>query len=190
MLRHCNASMQATRKNYVAIERMFSSALVNAEGRAQRENVRREERGSGRGTRRELWAPPGSGSSTSGSYVVSCTDARPSPPTHFLPSAASSPSPLPAGHREKFRRRIGSAFEFFVESLDGIGGAQHGPIRRIELKKRQQGIQVFLDDLHRRRKQPPHCWFFAKNFYITSGVLNRFSFSSAFTHSVPHYPRR
>ena len=30
-------------------------------------------------------------------------------------------------------------------------------------------------------------WFFPKNFYITSGVLNRFSFSSAFTHSVPHY---
>src|SRR6184192_612200 len=47
--------------------------------------------GSGRGTRRELWAPPDSGSSTDGSYVVSCTDARPSPPTHFLPSAASSP---------------------------------------------------------------------------------------------------
>src|SRR5438876_8440624 len=41
--------------------------------------------GSGRGTRRELWAPPDSGSSTSGSYVVSCTDARPSPPTHFPP---------------------------------------------------------------------------------------------------------
>src|SRR5436190_16310597 len=60
--------------------------------------------GSGRGTRRELWAPPGSGSSTSGSYVVSCTDARPSPSTHFLPSAASSPSHLPAGHGEKFRR--------------------------------------------------------------------------------------
>src|SRR5438552_18939142 len=60
--------------------------------------------GSGRGTRRELWAPPDSGSSTSGSYVVSCTDARPSPPTHFLPSAASSPSHLPAGHGEKFRR--------------------------------------------------------------------------------------
>src|SRR5207244_5951747 len=32
-------------------------------------------------------------------------------------------------------------------------------------------------------------WFFPKNFYITSGVLNRFSFSSAFTHSVPHYLR-
>src|SRR6266566_339560 len=60
--------------------------------------------GSGRGTRRELWAPPDSGSSTSGSYVVSCTDARPQPPTHFLPSAASSPSHLPAGHGEKFRR--------------------------------------------------------------------------------------
>src|SRR5207244_13419651 len=40
----------------------------------------------------------------SGSYVVSCTDARPPPPTHFLPSAASSPSHLPAGHGEKFRR--------------------------------------------------------------------------------------
>src|SRR5438552_17719970 len=60
--------------------------------------------GSGRGTRRESWAPPDSGSSTSGSYVVSCTDARPSPPTHFLPSAASSPSHLPAGYGEKFRR--------------------------------------------------------------------------------------
>src|SRR6266480_1328381 len=60
--------------------------------------------GSGRGTRRELWAPPDSGSATSGSYVVSCTDARPSPPTNFLPSAASSPSHLPAGHGEKFRR--------------------------------------------------------------------------------------
>src|SRR5437667_1743557 len=60
--------------------------------------------GSGRGTRRELWAPPDRGSATSGSYVVSCTDARPSPPTHFLPSAASSPSHLPAGHGEKFRR--------------------------------------------------------------------------------------
>src|SRR5207302_751339 len=66
--------------------------------------IERSEGGSGRSTRRELWAPPDSGSSTSGSYVVSCTDARPSPPTHFLPSAASSPSHLPAGHGEKFRR--------------------------------------------------------------------------------------
>src|SRR5205823_8664528 len=50
--------------------------------------------GAGRGTRRDLWAPPDRGSSTSGSYVVSCTDVRPQPPTHFLPSAASSPSHL------------------------------------------------------------------------------------------------
>src|SRR5437870_8823901 len=85
--------------------------------------------GSGRGTRRELWAPPGSGSSTSGSYVVSCTDARPSPPTHFLPSAASSPSPLPAGHREKFRRPLAPALHFTVHPRDAIGGAQHGPRR-------------------------------------------------------------
>ncbi len=28
----------------------------------------------------------------------------PAPPSHFLPSAASSPSHLPAGHGEKFRR--------------------------------------------------------------------------------------
>src|SRR2546427_12741604 len=48
--------------------------------------------GSGRGTRRELSAALDSGSSTSGSYVVSCTDARPEPPTHFLPSAVGSAS--------------------------------------------------------------------------------------------------
>src|SRR5437660_4648718 len=60
--------------------------------------------GSWRGTRRELWAPLERFCSTSESHVVSCTDARPSPPTHFLPSAASSPSHLPAGHGEKFRR--------------------------------------------------------------------------------------
>src|SRR5438132_3560445 len=80
--------------------------------------------GSGQGTRRELWAPPGSGSSTSGSYVVSGTDARPSPPTHFLPSAASSPSPLPAGHREKFRRLLAPAFDVIVDSLDGVRSAK------------------------------------------------------------------
>src|SRR5438067_1374560 len=46
---------------------------------------------------------------------VSCTDARPepfpAPPSHFLPSAASSPSHLPAGHREKFRRWGGALEE-------------------------------------------------------------------------------
>jgi len=64
--------------------------------------------GSGRGTPRESWAPPDSGSSTSGSYVVSCTDARPepftAPPSHFLPSAASSPVAPACWPREKFRR--------------------------------------------------------------------------------------
>src|SRR5204863_8391558 len=60
--------------------------------------------GSWRGTRRELWALLERFCSTSESHVVSCTDARPSPPIHFLPSAASSPSHLPAGHGEKFRR--------------------------------------------------------------------------------------
>src|SRR6266566_4506415 len=52
--------------------------------------------GSGRGTRRELWAPPDSGSAQpTDRRFVSCTDSRPepfpAPPSHFLPSAASSP---------------------------------------------------------------------------------------------------
>src|SRR6266571_8031050 len=47
--------------------------------------------------------------------------------------------------------RLGEA----AESLDRIGSAQHRPISRIELEKCQQGIEVFLNDLHRRRKQPP-----------------------------------
>src|SRR5437667_8898959 len=80
------------------------SALVSAIEQAQREDDRREERGIWAGHSKRIVGPPGSGSSTSGSHVVSCTDARPSPPTHFLPSAASSPSHLPAGHGEKFRR--------------------------------------------------------------------------------------
>src|SRR5947208_14304636 len=73
-------------------------------GVAQKGNDRREERGIWAGHSKRIVGPPERGSSTSGSYVVSCTDARPSPPTHFLPSAASSPLHLPAGHREKFRR--------------------------------------------------------------------------------------
>src|SRR5438093_9480305 len=52
--------------------------------------------GSGRGTRRELWAPPDSGSAQpTVRRFVSCTGSRPdpfpAPPSHFLPSAASSP---------------------------------------------------------------------------------------------------
>src|SRR5438552_8544697 len=65
--------------------------------------------GSGRGTRRELWPPPDSGSAQpTDRRFVSCTtldpEPFPAPPSHFLPSAASSPSHLPAGHGEKFRR--------------------------------------------------------------------------------------
>src|SRR5207237_1881576 len=54
--------------------------------------------GSGRGTRRESWAPPDSGCSPTDRRFVSCTtlDPKPfpAPPSHFLPSAASSPSQL------------------------------------------------------------------------------------------------
>ncbi len=41
----------------------------------------------------------------------------------------------------------------WVESFNGIGGAQRGPIGRIELKECQPGIQVLFDNLHGRRKQ-------------------------------------
>src|SRR5438552_3097452 len=78
---------------------------AKATGVAQRENDRREERGIWAGHSKRIVGPTCQRfCSTSGSYVVSCTDARPSPSTHFLPSAASSPSHLPAGHGEKFRR--------------------------------------------------------------------------------------
>lgn len=43
----------------------------------------------------------------------------------------------------------GAKLKFFIESFDGIGGKQHRPVSRIELEKRQQGIQVFVDDLRR-----------------------------------------
>src|SRR5204863_1084133 len=55
--------------------------------------------GSGRGTRRELWAPPPSGSSTSGSQGVSCTDARASPPTHLFLASAALPLLSASCHR-------------------------------------------------------------------------------------------
>src|SRR5207247_1038155 len=42
--------------------RTFSSALVSAEWRAQREMIEGRSGGSGRGTPRELWTPPDSGS--------------------------------------------------------------------------------------------------------------------------------
>src|SRR6266700_1549275 len=65
--------------------------------------------GSGRGTRRELWAPPDSGSAQpTDRRFVSCTDSRPepfpAPPSHFLPSAASSPVAPACWPWEKFCR--------------------------------------------------------------------------------------
>src|SRR5438132_1476229 len=102
-LPHPRTCLLVTGKNSAAPERTFSS-LVSAEWRAQRENDRREERGIWAGHSKRIVGPPDSGSSTSGSSVVSCADGRPSPPTHFLPPASSSPSPLPAGPRGSFRR--------------------------------------------------------------------------------------
>src|SRR5947208_17085620 len=65
--------------------------MVCAERLAKGQKNGRRERGIWAGNAKRIVGPPDSGSSTSGSYVVSCTDARPSPPSHFLPSAASSP---------------------------------------------------------------------------------------------------
>ena len=99
----------ATGKNSAAPKRTFSSALVSTGWRAQRENDRRKEGGSWRGARRELWAPPDSGSAqATDRRFVSCTDSRPepftAPPSHFLPPPLPHPSHLPAGPREKFCR--------------------------------------------------------------------------------------
>src|SRR5207253_7011740 len=74
-----------------APKRTFRSALVSAGWRAQRENDRRKERG--------IWAEhskrieSGTGQRRDNERIVRCIvyDARPSPSTHFLPSAASSP---------------------------------------------------------------------------------------------------
>src|SRR5439155_1275327 len=72
-LPHPRTCLLVTGKNSAAPERTFSS-LVSAEWRAQRENDRREERGIWAGHSKRIVGPPDSGSSTSGSYVVSCTD--------------------------------------------------------------------------------------------------------------------
>src|SRR5205809_4768072 len=65
--------------------------------------------GSGRGTRRELWPPPDSGSAQpTDRRFVSCTtldpEPFPAPPSHFLPSAASSSSALPYSGGAKLGR--------------------------------------------------------------------------------------
>src|SRR5437660_8188588 len=96
-LPHPRTCLLVTGKNSAAPERTFSS-LVSAVFPYTTLFRSREERGIWAGHSKRIVGPPDSGSSTSGAYVVSCTDGGPSPPTHFLPSAASSPSHLPAGH--------------------------------------------------------------------------------------------
>src|SRR5438270_3356141 len=102
-LPHPRTCLLVTGKNSAAPERTFSP-LVSAEWRAQRENDRREERGIWAGHSKRKIGRASCRERVCRSEVVSCTDERHSPPTHFLPSAASSPSHLPAGHGEKFRR--------------------------------------------------------------------------------------
>src|SRR5438132_323861 len=65
--------------------------------------------GSGRGTRRELWAPPDSGSAhrrIAGLYRVRLSTRSRSlrRPRISFPPPLPHPSHLPAGHGEKFRR--------------------------------------------------------------------------------------
>src|SRR5207249_1346271 len=59
-LPHPRTCLLATGKNSAAPERTFSSALVSAEWRAQRENDRREERGIWAGHSKRIVAPPDS----------------------------------------------------------------------------------------------------------------------------------
>lgn len=48
---------------------------------------------------------------------------------------------------------MGATLELFVQSFNGIRGSQHGPETGIELKERQQRIQVFFDDTYSRWEQ-------------------------------------
>ena len=107
-LPHPRICLLAPGKNSAAPKRTFRSALVSADGGPKGKMIEGRSGGSWRGTRRELWAPPDSGSAqpTDRRFVSYTTLDR---AVHcaalaFLPSAASSPSHLPAGHREKFRR--------------------------------------------------------------------------------------
>src|SRR5437588_4489761 len=96
-------------EKWYPLERKFDLAGRYDEGGAQRENDRREERGIWGGALEENCGPHLTAVlQPADRRFVSCTEARPepftAPPSHFLPSAASSPSHLPAGHGEKFRR--------------------------------------------------------------------------------------
>src|SRR5207249_66702 len=78
--------------------------VIKARARPKGKMIEGRSGGSGRSTRSESWAPPDSGSSTSGSYVVSCTTLDPRRPLISFPPPLPHPSHLPAGHGEKFRR--------------------------------------------------------------------------------------
>src|SRR5206468_1864567 len=84
-LPHPRTCLLATGKNSAAPERTFSSALVSAEWRAQRENDRREGRGFGPGHRRELWAPLEAGFQPAERKFYRLTTPDPSRPTIFFP---------------------------------------------------------------------------------------------------------
>src|SRR5207245_246033 len=81
-------------KNSAAPKRTFRSALVSADGGPKGKMIEGRSGGSWRGTRRELWAPPDSGSAhrrIAGLYRVPMLDPEPftAPPSH------SFPPPLP-----------------------------------------------------------------------------------------------
>src|SRR5207245_3357647 len=61
-LPHRRTCLLAPGKNSAAPKRTFSSALVSADGGPKGKMIEGRSGGSWRGTRRELWAPPDSGS--------------------------------------------------------------------------------------------------------------------------------
>src|SRR5437588_6127213 len=88
-------------EKWYPLERKFDLAGRYDEGGAQRENDRREERGIWGGALEENRGPHLTAVlQPADRRFVSCTEARPepftAPPSHFLPSAASSPSLVPA----------------------------------------------------------------------------------------------
>src|SRR5438093_776667 len=81
-------------KNSAAPKRTFRSALVSADGGPKGKMIEGRSGGSWRGTRRELWAPPDSGSAhPTDRRFVSYTTLTPEPFT--APPSHSSPPPLP-----------------------------------------------------------------------------------------------
>src|SRR5438034_1104671 len=109
--------LPAGRKNSAAPKRTFSSALVSAGWRAQRENDRRKERGILAGhSKKNCGAPPDSGSAhrrIAGLYRVPTLKPRrslPGPRISF-PPPLPHPSHLPAGRKNSaaHRKTVGYA---------------------------------------------------------------------------------